>query len=435
MRYPQVVIRLIFILIKRLGVKKGVLVKRYFVLTILLFDAFTLAGHLEQKLVTAVYLDDTAKVEKLIKMGVDLRVRDNHGYTALANAVLHNNFEMAELLLKANAQCNVVDADKRTPLMLAAHRGYLRIVQLLLQFGAEPNIRDADGRNALVFATQRDNDGVAELLFDYLDQVADKEVLTLAFLVAARRGNLKLASLFLQGEVLKDQKDEDDYTALMWAAQYGNEKMTSLLIKSGVNINVPCCYRLDPLMDETARGETTPLMAAVQEGRETIVKLLIAAGAQVNLKDEKERTALMLACAGTSSQIVLGLLQAGAELDAQDSNGTTALMIAAANGKIAFVDLLLKSGARSDLLDKSSRSALSFAESKKLYYLLGEFVDKDASDIFQHASIQLPENKDYDTIIQLLHKESGKNVPERSKRYDEEKNKPAQKLCKDQVCQ
>ena len=101
-------------------------------------------------------------------------------------------------------------------------------------------------------------------------------------------------------------------TALIHAAENGNDKCVELLINSGADL------------DERDTSARTPLMAAAENGHDRVVELLIEAGADVNLvqPDESEGidtyfTAVMFAEKNHHKSCVKLLVDAGAEIDSE----------------------------------------------------------------------------------------------------------------------
>ena len=99
-------------------------------------------------------------------------------------------------------------------------------------------------------------------------------------------------------------------TALIHAAENGNDECVELLINSGAEV------------DKTDTSARTPLMAAAENGHDRVVELLIKAEADVNLEqqDDDERidtyfTAVMFAEKNGHKSCVKLLVDAGAEID------------------------------------------------------------------------------------------------------------------------
>jgi ankyrin repeat protein len=105
--------------------------------------------------------------------------------------------------------------------------------------------------------------------------------------------------LIIPGANIDDQ-DNQGFTALKWAAHYGQVKMVLLLIEAGANV------------DSLDYHGSTALMEAVWKKHTEIVKLLLKYGANVNVMNRKSSTALSLALLGERDEIVNMLVKAGA---------------------------------------------------------------------------------------------------------------------------
>lgn len=111
-------------------------------------------------------------------------------------------------------------------------------------------------------------------------------------------------------------------SALLWAAQHGQDKTAQRLLEKGASVNVQA--RMSVLDDTLRPCDGTPLFIAAKNGFETIVRLLIENDADVNSRDE------------------------------EGDSGWTPLFFAVVNGHEAVVRLLVK-----DSADTGSRASLN----------------------------------------------------------------------------
>lgn len=116
-----------------------------------------------------------------------------------------------------------------------------------------------------------------------------------------------------------------------------------------------------------ARASNTkdsPLMRAAENGQEKIVSILLKSGADPNAADYHGRTALISAAYIGNAEIVESLLNAGASPNALDDRyGFTPLLNAAWKGHTSVVRLLLAAGADPNVRAKDGSTALERAES------------------------------------------------------------------------
>jgi ankyrin repeat protein len=107
---------------------------------------------------------ETAAIEMLLKLGVDVNSVDSHGKTPLHDACLKGHLETARLLLDRGAKIGARDEDGATPLHDAALGGSTKAIDLLLQRKADIGARDSKGLTPLDYALKMDRSDAAQLL-------------------------------------------------------------------------------------------------------------------------------------------------------------------------------------------------------------------------------------------------------------------------------
>jgi ankyrin repeat protein len=112
---------------------------------------------LNQKFLTAVWQDETARAKQLLAQGADVNARDDEGETALMSVckppyVGGGDLAMAKLLLAHGAEVNARGPGGVTPLMLAASSGWSEIASALLRQGARVDLAEEGGGTALMSA-------------------------------------------------------------------------------------------------------------------------------------------------------------------------------------------------------------------------------------------------------------------------------------------
>jgi ankyrin repeat protein len=135
----------------------------------------------------------------------------------------------------------------------------------------------------------------------------------------AARGNTDDVIRMLQSGRQPDLPDDNGETALHYAAQLGDQRMTQALL-----------YYKAPV-DPRDQFGNTPLHWAAQRGNTAVIQMLI---------------------------------DAKAAIDPQNKQGVTPLMMAAKAGNVPAVRLLLKNGADPHHADFTGRDAASWAEGK-----------------------------------------------------------------------
>lgn len=139
-----------------------------------------------------------------------------------------------------------------------------------------------------------------KLEYGYRVRTADKDIKTVFFLLAAKRGDIRLLES---------------------------------LLKAGVDVNV-----------ENLCDHHTALHYATQSGNKSMVEVLIKAGANVDIKSYNHYTAVHFAALGGFKAIMELLIKAGANVNAVNIFGETALHYAAQIGDTTIADLLIKAG-------------------------------------------------------------------------------------------
>lgn len=110
-------------------------------------------------------LGDTSVVELLIKRGVVIDAKADHGATALYTAAENGHVGVLELLLEQKADVNVRSTSLGlTPLLRAAENGHKATVKVLLEHGADWTTKDDLGWTPVYRAMDMGHDDVAALL-------------------------------------------------------------------------------------------------------------------------------------------------------------------------------------------------------------------------------------------------------------------------------
>ncbi|XP_059756740.1 fibronectin type 3 and ankyrin repeat domains protein 1 isoform X2 [Balaenoptera ricei] len=162
-----------------------------------------------------------------------------------------------------------------------------------------------------------------------------------ALMVAAQRGYISLMLACYAGhlDVVKylrrhgaswDTRDLGGCTALHWAADGGHCNVIEWMIKDGCEV------------DTTDAGSGwTPLMrVSAVSGNQKVASLLIDAGADVNMKDKDGKTPLMVAVLNNHEELVQLLLDRGADASVKNEFGKGVLEMARVFDRKNVVSLL-----------------------------------------------------------------------------------------------
>ncbi|MFC1652638.1 ankyrin repeat domain-containing protein [Planctomycetota bacterium] len=146
---------------------------------------------------------------------------------------------------------------------------------------------------------------------------------------AAKNGHVQTVKLLLEQGTAVNAPDEDNRTALMWAAFDGYTPVVQLLIDHGAEVNT---------LDNIGR---TALMYASSGANIDTVRLLLSHQAETNITDNQEAwTALMFAAAEGQTPVVQALLDAGADPNLKDTDGDTAYNFAQQKGHLETAQLI-----------------------------------------------------------------------------------------------
>jgi ankyrin repeat protein len=207
-----------------------------------------------------------------------------------------------------------------------------------------------------------------------------------ALMYAAIDNQLESAGQLIEAGADVNAKGDQDFTALMFAAAYSEPELVTLLLDAGADIyarNNVHSYMLSnhgtPFQIFyyychhnwffiTAPGATALMQAAIYSQGES-ARLLIEAGADVNVTDYCGFASLTYAVSNGETEIIKILLEAGADVNAvayvtsydYERYPYTALMHAAKMGHIEIVKLLLEAGADVNGGSPSYNTALSYA--------------------------------------------------------------------------
>lgn len=107
---------------------------------------------------------DTARLSRLLAMGLVPNLRDGKGDSLLMLACYHGHAELAGMLLRHGADTGLANDRGQTPLAAAAFRGDEAIARLLLESGATADARMPGGRTALMLAAMFDRTAIVDLL-------------------------------------------------------------------------------------------------------------------------------------------------------------------------------------------------------------------------------------------------------------------------------
>jgi ankyrin repeat protein len=198
----------------------------------------------------------------------------------------------------------------------AASRGDLEAVKAALAQGANLEADDA-GFTALTFATRN---GHADVVMYLLEQGAKVTNTTLIVASKSAYSNSWLLGLLQLAQMKQVKPKTTDHSRpdaqLLRAAYNGSLSSLKKAIKAGANVNV------------SDDQDTSALRWAARGGHRDVVEALLDAGADINQRSFTGWTAMMEAVVSGSEDIVSMLIERGADLNVKTFANASALYFA-----------------------------------------------------------------------------------------------------------
>ncbi|MBV6494884.1 MAG: hypothetical protein LDLANPLL_02921 [Turneriella sp.] len=305
---------------------------------------------LQTPLLVAASFGNYDMVKTLLERGAFVNARDRDGYSAVFYAAQENRVRIIDELIKYKADLKRKNNFGYTPLILASARGHVEMVRRLINAGVDVNATADNGGTAAYWAAIKDYDEVVRILVaaGAIDPKNNKELV-----LAARTNDVARAERALEANINIDLKNEDGYTALMYAVNSGAIDVAKFLLDRKSRIN---------LQD---RDGYTPLMIAAFRGNQPMMEMLMVYRPDVNLKHRSGRTALIMATWKGTPAMMAHLLKVGARVNDQDLDGWTALMFAAHEGNMEKVQLLINARALVKIKNKKGQMAQDLAAARQ----------------------------------------------------------------------
>jgi len=258
---------------------------------------------------------DTATLKSLLEGQADVNVARADGTTALAWAVYRNDAKAVELLIRSGSDVNAADDYRVTPLAIACAGGNAALVQQLLEAGSDPNQAKVTGETPLM--------------------------------ICANVGAVKaVRALLAQGADINAAENEENQTALMWAAAEKHPEVVQVLVESGADVHArsrvipePEPYVVEAPDDTNVFGSNysptvrfaevsggfTALHFAAQQGDVDSARVLLEAGADVDSPHPEHGSPLNIAIASGHEALAMFLLERGADPNIKDAWGIAPL--------------------------------------------------------------------------------------------------------------
>ena len=197
----------------------------------------------------------------------------------------------------------------------------------------------------------RDTGFVKILLDKGCSEEKDQEGYT-PLMSAAKKGHSDVVQMLLHLHSNVKAGNDNQWTALMFAAYYNKQNVISLLLRhNGEKTHI----------DAKNIDGSTALMHAASQGHVAVVEALLAADADVECRSDTGHRPLMLGAKNGHVTVVEVLLRHNAALEATNNHQSTALLLAVLGEHIEMVKMLLENGANKDARDSEGRDAIEIA--------------------------------------------------------------------------
>uniref|UniRef100_A0A8D1BMC9 Fibronectin type 3 and ankyrin repeat domains protein 1 n=1 Tax=Sus scrofa TaxID=9823 RepID=A0A8D1BMC9_PIG len=173
-----------------------------------------------------------------------------------------------------------------------------RLVKILVSHGTDVTLRSGSGKDSLM--------------------------------LACYAGHLDVVKYLRRHGASWDTRDLGGCTALHWAADGGHCNVIEWMIKDGCEVDAV----------DTGSGWTPLLRVSAVSGNQKVASLLIDAGADVNVKDKDGKTPLMVAVLNNHEELVQLLLDKGADASVKNEFGKGVLEMARVFDRQNVVSLL-----------------------------------------------------------------------------------------------
>ncbi|KAL3880955.1 hypothetical protein ACJMK2_033157 [Sinanodonta woodiana] len=254
----------------------------------------------QQQLHLAVRENDTAKIEELLKSGVDINCLF-YGWTPLQVAINQGLEDLAVYLMEKGSDIHK-QHDKNDPSAFesAVKKRQAKVVKELLDRGVDPNTVLSNQEPAIFLTIEDERTEILDVLIE---------------------GKADVNILNSQGE-----------SPLYTSCREGFVKVCQTLLQAGADPNFVC----------QEDGDQTPLIVATAHEQNEVVKVLLKHGCDLNVQDGDGWTALWHANSNSDVEMMDLLLKSGASKDIPDADGHSLLDEAKENEDDEVIELLTK---------------------------------------------------------------------------------------------
>ena len=292
-----------------------------------------------KKMVWYVNENEAKKLSALIDNKTPARIKpvinrqNSVGRTLLHTAVLLENSEIVEKLLSSGADKTVPDNDKKTASDYAQNSRDEKI-RLLFGFSKEKPVNlqvEKPKKTAETQITKPEKPHAAVSADTYSYNVVLGHFNS-EFLKAVKEQDYAAVNELLNKRKNVNETDMNGNSALFYTLVSSNGAIMNLLLSHGINPN------------HGNKAGQLPFLYAVNKGNIASIQALLDAGANINQTDTSGISAVMIAVFHQDAGLLKFLHVKGAYLNSKDSYGNTLLHIAIKNEDLAVTRYLLENG-------------------------------------------------------------------------------------------
>ncbi|XP_042864403.1 kinase D-interacting substrate of 220 kDa B-like [Penaeus japonicus] len=232
---------------------------------------------------------------------------------------------------------------------------------------------------------------------------------TSLLLSSASGGVVASVRLLLAAGAYVNLRDENGWTALIWAACKNHSDVVKVLLEAGADPNIEnwnyghaalvwAAYNGNPTIvqdllnagaevDHRNKDGNTAFLVAVRQNHLDIARILFNHGAYISAQNNEGANALIQAAKRNNLDMLRFTIQSGGSLNAKTTKyGDTALMWATSRGYLEVMRELLASGAEVDLANLVGYTALSMSiiqnqpEAARILLAFGADINQRAKD-------------------------------------------------------
>ena len=356
----------------------------------------------------------TYAIKKLVIYGADVKIKDNDSKMAFEYAsdetfkmldslwintfwegIKENKIELINLAINNGISIATISSNGNTALIEAINNNSKDAIAFLISKGAfDKNALiellkkdDADNFISLYSSINLDNKAKSSLIFKSIEIKAIRVINKLAelntdfdilneknkspLMLAILNKNNDLITLFLDKSKNLEIKDENGKTALFYATDILDMKLTKRLIEKGAKVN-----QVDNLKNNI-------LMYSVQKDNNLdLTKYLVTTGINLNQKNTLGKNALLISGENKAIKTLNFLISCGMDVNATNNDGETLLFLATRWNNENFARYLLEKEINVSILSNKG-------------YRASQYADGDLAEII--------ENYWTDTLISALH--------------------------------